>query len=232
MINKKIMLGVLVLLLALPIAAQATDYFKQGTTSDVTYPCFNSTQQLCETDVNCTISIYYPNSTVFIYNKPMTNQTSYYNYTIDYTNMNVTGLYKTVVSCTDGTESGYAVSLMGITFNGLEPPGSSVIIFFIIAFIAIIAIILYTLIHVLVRFKTLEIDPYDIVYCFMSYFALFIIFAMNNLYMGSEMINDLLTILIVAFGFTHIFLPMLLFVIAWFKQLADIKFRNQQGGNY
>jgi hypothetical protein len=125
---------------------------------------------------------------------------------------------------------GWVSSYFDVTFNGKAPPSAGLIVFFIIAFIAIVAVILYTLVYILMRFQVLDIDPIDIVYCFMAYFALFIIYGMNITYMGNAMIDSLLNVLIVACGLTNMVLPLILFVLAYFKKFAEMKVEIAGGG--
>jgi hypothetical protein len=230
--NKIFLLALLGLLLIIPAAsAQDISYYKQNTTVDFKVPCINN-YTLCSGAALCNLTVRYSNDTILFNSVNMTNINGYFNYTFSNVNTSISDIYKADVFCNDSGTYGYSLFNLGITFNGKAPPESSTIIFFIAAFIAIVSLILYTLIHVLVQFKTLEIDPYDILYCFVAYFALFIIYGMNITYMGNAMIDSLLNVLIVAFGFTHIILPLILFFVAYMKQLADMKFQQQNGGGY
>jgi len=203
-LNSKLLLVLLVLTI-LRAPAMAISYYPQSQALDLKLP----------SNATCNLTVTSPNGTLLVDEQATTSANAVLqNYTLDTNQTATLGTY-TAYFCA-------STLAFGISLNGITPPDANLIVFFIIAFIAIIAAILYTLIRVLMRFKTVDIDPMDIVYCFITYFALFIIYGMNLTYVGNVMINSLLEVFIVAFGFTHIILPMILFVIAYFKQLGEI----------
>lgn len=225
--NNKLLLMAALLVFLLIAPATAASYYKQNTTTDLKELCPS-----CTVLNTCRITVLYPNDTVLIDNAAMTQANAMYqNITLDSSLLTNDGIYSGYMLC-DDTGATNASVLFGISWSGLPPAGDNIIIFFIIAFIAILALSLYTLIEVLSKFKLVEIEPKDIVYSFSSYFALFILYGMNLTYLGNAMIDGLLGVLLMACGFTNVVLPLILFVLNYIKLFSEMKIQQQGGGKW
>lgn len=64
----------------------------------------------CTNSTICRINIYYPNSSLLIYNKRMTNNVSFFNLSLSPTESNYSGSYTTTVQCCDGSFCGIGYS--------------------------------------------------------------------------------------------------------------------------
>ena len=94
--NKQILILALVLLSITFISAQQT--FQQNMPVDLKIQCIiNGTY--CSNLATCNVSIQYPNASLLLNNKQMTNQISFYNYTLPSTS--VLGEYSCSATCCD-----------------------------------------------------------------------------------------------------------------------------------
>lgn len=95
---KNIYFMLVILLVGLPLLS-ATQVYKQYDTVDLKVQCIaNGT--FCSSGSYCNITVTYPNGSMFVNNQKMTNQTSFYNYTIQ--NSNILGDYSCMAVCCDG----------------------------------------------------------------------------------------------------------------------------------
>ena len=100
-------------LLVTNINAEQT--FSQNTSIDLKVQCIiNGTY--CSGSAFCNVSILYPNSSLMITNKMMTNQISFYNYTLN--GSMVIGEYSCSAMCCDGSLCGTNGCTFNITPNG------------------------------------------------------------------------------------------------------------------
>jgi hypothetical protein len=114
----------LILMVILTIATvQATEesfIFEEGELVDIKVPCIENDYSLCSSSTNCTITIFYPDSSVLIDGENMTHNTNYFNYTITGDNLTQLGEYSSSVSCV-GSDNGFTTFMFLVTPNGEEP---------------------------------------------------------------------------------------------------------------
>lgn len=113
--KKYFLLIIFVILLSSFIYAEPSYFYKRDAVIDLKEPCVNN-GQACPISATCNITVNYPNSTVMINNQQMTNQITYFNYTI--TDTNNIGEYVATVFCIDGTDYGYNSFIFDISDNG------------------------------------------------------------------------------------------------------------------
>jgi len=102
--RKKILLMIVGILLINLVSGAELSY-EPNKTMDLKIYCFDTDVDLCSGSVDCEISIFYPNMSVFVDNKSMSQTSNYFNYTASGTG--TLGIYKAVVACRDGTSAGY-----------------------------------------------------------------------------------------------------------------------------
>lgn len=85
------------------ISAQSDQIFKQGDSIDLKIQCIiNGT--FCSNAANCNTTIAYPSGSLLVNNKQMTNQHSFYNYTLG--DSSILGYYLCSATCCDGSYCG------------------------------------------------------------------------------------------------------------------------------
>jgi len=106
----------------------ATSY-KQNEAIDLKIPCINN-NTYCSGSATCNISIYYPNETILIDNKLMTNKGAYHNYSLSAVQTSAIGNFNAVIVCIDGDAKGYTFKEFIITPTGreIENNSSSIVI--------------------------------------------------------------------------------------------------------
>lgn len=100
--RNKLILSILILCLVLP-SCLAIQTFKQNNPVDLKIQCIiNGT--FCSNTAKCNVSIQYPDGSLLVNNQQMTNQISFYNYTLP--SSNTLGEYPCSATCCDGTNCG------------------------------------------------------------------------------------------------------------------------------
>ena len=112
-------LWLLVLLLALPLALADDAVFKVNEVADLKIPCINN-DTYCSAVAICNITIINPDGSTFVEDAVMTNSGSYFNYTLNESDTSVVGVYRTQITCFDGTEAGYNLIEFKINNSGME----------------------------------------------------------------------------------------------------------------
>jgi len=209
--NKQIITLMILLVLALPLVMAETETYKINQATDLKFTCtLNNAIPSGSTTYNITLS--YPNSSTFLNNVATTSKgNGAFNYTTTFTEL---GLYKVQMFCTDGTYSYSNEGYYDITGNGKEQPEGSVIVLFSLIFLVIVGFLLYSLILSLGHFASLDLDVIDLAKSMGIYFVLVAFYYLNGFYMGNVAIDSLLLILIRVGGFTHIFIPLIGFLIS------------------
>lgn len=96
----KWLLSCSIFLLLLPIiyALDTSFNFIQSQDASIKIVCqLNGTY--CPSNTNCHLTAYYPNSSILVNNQPMDYQTSYFNYTINGSNLDILGIYRGSAVC-------------------------------------------------------------------------------------------------------------------------------------
>jgi len=129
------MIGIF-LLVSISVVNAETQIYKSGEAFNLTRECFYD-GAICTGDYDCTITVYNPEGDIIIDNQDMSNQTSYYNYSMN--PLFVNGDYRTRVTCTDGTNSGSEIFYFQITNTG---DGTGISMFLILGITAIVLLII------------------------------------------------------------------------------------------
>lgn len=120
--SKKIV-GLIVLIGAiflLPLVAGEYSYiYQKDMKVDLIISCFDSNNSACSSATPCSITVFYPNSTVMIRNMSMTYNGTYYNYTLTSDRTGTVGEYSAVVMCV-GSDAGFSTFNFMINARGKE----------------------------------------------------------------------------------------------------------------
>ena len=101
--KKLLYILILVLVLSVVVAQEPRYTFGRNSLIEIRNPCYvNST--LCPNDVQCNLTVKYPNSSIYVDNQNMTRQTAEYNYTLEYPTQG--GLYDVDMICCYGAACG------------------------------------------------------------------------------------------------------------------------------
>lgn len=108
--NKILLLFVITILVGTFVGSAYADgeelFFEPNKTIDIKAYCFDSNKSFCASGTSCYISLFYPNTTVFVDNATMSVTGSYYNYTRNGTTK--LGVYRAMINCVSGsTAFGY-----------------------------------------------------------------------------------------------------------------------------
>jgi len=133
----------LIFLIGLALAAST---YQQSTDIDIKHPV--RIDGAIPTNTVCNITIYYPNNTLMVDFQPMTNNGSFYNYTIDSTFTGTKGIYNYDILCSNGELNSTQSYDFLINLGGVEPSTSrtdtttrNIIIFFGLAIFCFIGFI-------------------------------------------------------------------------------------------
>lgn len=196
---KKLLL-ILVMMMVLPMVSALV--YQQNAEIDIKTNCFNN-GTYCTASAQCNISIYYPNETIIVNNQPMTNQESFYNYTLSSAYTGTLGEYHATLVCIDGVEAGNDEFTFDITYNGKEKPTEWIIIIFMIFFIVLIGGFIITLFLIIRDFAAHNIDVIDVAKYFSMYLALVTVYYFSQDYLGNNLVDNVLS-LFIKFGIvTH-----------------------------
>jgi hypothetical protein len=160
----------------------------------------------------------------------MTNKLTYFNYTLSAVQTNQTGNFTINMFCNDGGVQGYSIFNYVITWNGREPPGDNVKIFFILAFIGLLIALIYTTINSIKQTALFEIELKEVMYSLITYCVVIALWFFNRLYMGDSFFNDIATLAMEIGAFTNIVIPFVGFVITWFHHATAYKDWEKENG--
>lgn len=184
--------------------------FKYDDKIDLKIQCLNN-GTFCPENTECNITVTYPDNTIFINNELMTNQFSYFNYTLS----NDTAIYLareyqcSIICCKDdlcGSQSSCSFILTG---NGKQSPGTGIIVLFILFFIFILFGLTYTLIHMIGHVFTLDYDLLDTAFSIGIYFSILGLDLLQRIYLGSPELRDWFTLFINVGLYTHLIIPLI-----------------------
>jgi hypothetical protein len=182
--------------------AESTLFYKVNSEVDLKIPCVKSDNSKCTASAICNITVSYPNNTIYVNNKAMTNNNVYFNYTLD--NANTSGEYPTVIYCIDGTEYGYSFFSFKLnqSGDGEQPSGFLTVIILIpllFAFVFMIGSISLGQDHTALKIFLFLLS-------ILSYFssAYFGIINLIKFYVFPEM-NEALSYTTIAIGFVFLF---------------------------
>lgn len=120
--KKIILLLIFMTLLIAPLifATEPAFTFEQDRFVDIKIPCEQSDGTFCESDTNCTITIYDKQNLIVVNNKNMTFNPSFYNYTLKRNQVIPTGKYTFTVACVSPSEAKVNSFVFEITSSGEE----------------------------------------------------------------------------------------------------------------
>jgi len=212
---KNLMLFLPLLILVLPFvsASDETSYlYEQNTTTDLKVSCFDANNSICDSGTACNITIIYPNSTQMVANQEMTYNPSYYNYSIDHTQLQPIGDYSVVMYC-DGDYDGFSSFNFRVTLNGKEPPTDFTKVGFMIGFLVYLCAFIFTLFNFVGHAGKLDLVLYDLVYFYCMYFIGLAFKGFNYDYGGNAMVDRFLDLFIGIGAYTLILLPTMVYVV-------------------
>ena len=188
--------------------------FEQNTDVELFQIC-DSGNSLCD---GCNItSISDPNSNIIISNVEMTKKGTDFNYTLNSSYTSELGTYVVNGICYKGSNVQIWGYIFDITVNGNEKPSGNVVVLFVILFIIIVSgmlgLILYNVFHMI----QWDFDARDLIYNFSAYFALFVVYILGKEYFGNTFFNSFIVWTIGTTSLTNIILPIIAFVMSFFK---------------
>lgn len=130
--KKIIYILLFILMISLVTALEIKDYKKLNENVNITTFCFDNANSYCPREYKCNITIINPNGFVIVDNKPMTNLSNQYNYTI---NFSKTGDYKVSTICTNNVLYGNENYMLRVNEQGGEYQGYGLYGFYIILFV-------------------------------------------------------------------------------------------------
>ena len=96
---------VFITLFSLTLTSAETIQYEPNESMELVIKCFDTDSTLCTVSSSCELDIFYPNMTIYQYNKSMTFNNTHFNYTAPPTPL--LGLYHATASCHDAVTSGY-----------------------------------------------------------------------------------------------------------------------------
>lgn len=118
-LNKFILIGILIFLV-IPVSAEI---YAKDKNVGIKQPCYND-GAYCSSTAECNITVYYPDNSVLIDNKAMTNQISFHNYTLNASDINISGDYSYCITCIDSGLNASECFEFTINPPGIEPTES------------------------------------------------------------------------------------------------------------
>lgn len=198
----------------------AGNIYKQNDVIDLKIQCIiNGTY--CSNSAVCNITIFYPNNSLLLNNEKMTNQLSFYNYTLP--DSSVLDDYKCSATCCDSGLCGTDPCDFLITGNGKEKPSGAVIVLFSIIFLIILGFMVYSMIHLIAHVFTLDYDMLDMAFSIGIYFAILGLNILQEYYLGNPDFKSWIGLIIQIGLWTHLLLPIFSFAFIltagqWIKQ--------------
>lgn len=143
----------------------------------------------------------------------MTGSNNAYTYLLSGGNTSTIGTY-TVIGIGDegGTASSFSYTFL--VNDTATRPSEWLIISFMLLFILLLFVVLYTLIETFNEFSTLNISYLQVIKCFTVYGAVVTFNYFNIIYLGNKIIDSFTNIFIYVGGFTHIVIPLLILTLS------------------
>lgn len=122
-------------------------------------------------------------------------------------NFSATGMYSFIIWCNSTTEGGFVSGGFDVTENGSAAPSEILQVVFFLIFLALLFGMIFSFLRVLGFWKDLNVDVLDFAGSLGIYMVLFAFAYLCKTYLGDVVINDLLNIMIIVGGVTHVFAP-------------------------
>jgi hypothetical protein len=124
----------------------------------------------------------------------------------------------------DGCEQTFATYIT-VTLNGKEQAEGIIIVVFSLIFIAIFGFGLVYFLKSLAHIAQLDMDLIDCAIMIATYLAMWMFYYFSFEYLGNEFINGLLEMMITVGAVTHVFLPLVGFVVSFI--MTNLKFKQK-----
>jgi len=128
----------MLILIVTPMVFAEDLVFKKDNTIDLKVNCFDVENDVCAGE--CSLSVLYPNNSLYINSVKMSKNNLFYNYTLQ--DSSIIGKYSAVVNCSDTSASGYTNFNFYINARGDKPDIAQSIIYFILLLLIGIFLIL------------------------------------------------------------------------------------------
>ena len=219
---KKLFFLLCILLLCFPLTSSLTDlgYFQSDNSVRISQVCSGATY------INIS-SITFPNSSTAIENVEMNylgNGEFYY----DFNETSLLGRYD-VRGVSDGCTQTFATYFQ-VTTNGKAPAEGIVIVLFSILFIAFM---FFGLIYFIKSFGyavEFNMDLLDTTIMISFYLGTWVFYYLSREYLGNAVINNLLETFISVGAVTHVFLPLVGFMVSFI--MTNLKFKQKARVTY
>jgi hypothetical protein len=138
-----------------------------------------------------------------------------FNVTILNDNFTTIGDYCFNIVCSDGSEIATGNFCRSVTINGKEPAEGIIIVVFSLIFIAIFGFGLIYFLKSIAHIAQLDMDLIDASIMVATYLAMWMFYYFSFEYLGNAFINEILEIMISVGAVTHVFLPLVGFVVSF-----------------
>jgi hypothetical protein len=179
------------------------------------------------TATSCIVTTINKPQGIILINQNGTKNSQTFNFTILAGNFTELGKYRVNIECLGGN-SGYEE--FEVTLNGNRPSEGILVVVFIIIFMIIFALSIFSLLNALQHVLDLNMDIKDTAFMMVSYFLMWIFYYFSFEYLGNEFINNILELAISIGAVTHIFLPLVGFMVSYIMQ--TLKFKQKQRVTY
>jgi hypothetical protein len=183
--------------------------------------------QVCSDATYITHFIKFPNSTFAVQN---INLTAVGNglFCKEFNQTIVDGRYD-VIGISDGCDKTFA-TFFNVSLNGKDAPEGIVIVIFSLIFIGIVGFGIVYFIKALGHVMELDMDIIDTAVLISTYLALFIFTYFAKEYLANAVVNDLLGLALSIGAYTHIFFPVVGFLVSFI--LTNLKFKQKSQITY
>jgi hypothetical protein len=149
---------------------------------------------------------------------PIVNSTNYvFIVNISGGNFSELGIYHKGINCLtiDKKQGGVLTQSFEITFTGNQPAEGIVIVIFSIIFIALFFFALLSFFKALELAISFNMDLIDVATLMGTYFSMWFFYYINSEYLGNALMNTILEMAISIGAVTHVFLPMVAFLVSF-----------------
>jgi hypothetical protein len=186
--------------------------------------------QVCASCSYVNLSVQYPNKSIAVSNQPMVSQGAGL-WTYNFCNTSQLGRYDVSgQGDLNGIDTGFSVLWFEVSVNGKEPAEGIIIVVFSLIFIAIISFGIIYFLKSLAHVIQLEMDLIDASIMISTYLAMWMFYYISFEYLGNALINDLLEIAISVGAVTHVFLPLVGFLVSFI--MTNLKFKQKARVTY
>jgi hypothetical protein len=190
------------------------DSIKYEQNFSYSFHVFNSTNGLPmnNASIKCNLDIYFNGQKISSLKNLYYNNQEWIVY-LNKNNFTNYGRHHYISYCNNSDTGGYTASIFYVTSGGNYTQDGLVISLSIIFFIFIISLLIFTLIDMIAHVFSLDYDAIDAAKNIGLYFAVLGFYVMNNQYLGDNIINSWLELLIKIGAFTHVVIPILSFAL-------------------